>query len=402
MIEIPYQDSKIVNDLYKVIRDLIVSKQDNKTYEYKRKQHHLYEEDKVPGISRNYFNEYGSVEFENSEGNIIRLEISRWHPHKHNGCSGLNGNPCLNAYIYLVVGEEKTSLWELKVGSGTLYYKAEVSSLEIPFDILKEKEIPIIVEEEPVVEEEESPKEPEEKRILFEEISNLHKKSNSIEQQKRDLLVQKKKAIEEAIKRINESYDSKLVECDNSISSTKDELIEFNKLLQKYSTFNIDQLGKAISKLISLIESEEYVYKKVSHQFQKRVHGVMDSWDEDVETKANIVVKKEQSVDCYTSFEIDLKDGILLSEYDSNTTKRKLTIYAAHDGQITSSINFGRFTYVKEFLDKIIQYRFMWGITEFTEQQMLSFIGEFMLENKDTILSNYSTKLEERALKLKI
>ena len=399
MIEIPYQDSKIVNDLYKVIRDLIVSKQDNKTYKYSRKQHYLYEEDKVPGISRNYFNEYGSVDYENSEGNIIGLEISRWHPHKHNGCSGLNGNPCLNAHIYLVVGEEKTPLWQLKVGSGTLYYKAEVSSLEIPFDILKEKEIPIIVEEEPVVEEV-PPKEPEEKRILFEEISNLHKKSNSIEQQKRDLLVQKKKVIEEAIKRINESYDSKLVECDNSISSTKDELIEFNKLLQKYSTFNIDQLGKAISKLISLIESEEYVYKKVSHKFQKRVHGVMDSWDEDVETKANIVVKKEQSPDCYTSFEIDLKDGILLTEQE--TDKKRVTVYTIQNNQITSSINFGRFTYIKEFIDKLIQYKFMWGITEFTEQQMLSFIGDFMLTNKDTILSNYSAKLEERALKLKI
>lgn len=399
MIEIPYQDSKIVNDLYKVIRDLIVSKQDNKTYEYSRKQHHLYEEDKVPGISRNYFNEYGSVEFENSEGNIIRLEISRWHPHKHNGCSGLNGNPCLNANVYLVLGEEKTPLWQLKVGSGTLYYKAEVSSLEIPFDILKEKEIPIVVEEEPVAEED-LPKEPEEKRILFEEITNLYSKYKSSEQLKRELLLQKKKAIEEAIESINKSYEPKLVECDNSISSNKDELIEFNKLLQKYSTFNIDQLGKAISKIISLIESEEYVYKKVKHQFQKRVHGVMDSWDEDVETKAKLVLKKDQSVDCYTYFEIDLKDGILLTEQE--TDKKRITIYTAQDGQITSSINFGRFTYIKEFIDKIIQYKFMWGITDLTEQQMLSFIGDFMLTNKDTIISNYSNKLQERALKLKI
>ena len=142
MIEIEYKEKEKVDSLYNEVKNIILTKKDNQSFDYKHKQHHLYEESEYPGISKNYYNESGSVEFENINGKIIGLEIYRWHPHKHNGCSGLNGNPCLTAVIYTIENEEKQVLWELNVKSGTLYYKAEVSSLEIPNDILQEKHIP--------------------------------------------------------------------------------------------------------------------------------------------------------------------------------------------------------------------------------------------------------------------
>lgn len=153
MIEIEFEDRDKIINLYNEIKDIIISKKDNENFKYIHEQHHLYEEEKYPGISKNYYNESGSVQFVNNEGKTIRLEIYRWHPHKHNSFNGLNGNPCLNAAIYLIKDDEeininevdnddkKELIWELCVTSGTLYYKAEVSDLEIPIDLLQEKQL---------------------------------------------------------------------------------------------------------------------------------------------------------------------------------------------------------------------------------------------------------------------
>ena len=135
MIEIKYKEKEKVDNLYNKVKDMLLAKKDNDSFNYENKQHHLYEESDFPGISKDYFNENGSVEFENINGEIIRIEISRWHPHKHNGCSGLNGNPCLNAKIY----SNEQIIWELRVDSGTLTYNAEVTSFKIPKDIFEEK-----------------------------------------------------------------------------------------------------------------------------------------------------------------------------------------------------------------------------------------------------------------------
>ena len=284
MIEIEYKEKEKVDSLFNEVKNIILTKKDNQSFDYKHKQHHLYEESEYPGISKNYYNESGSVEFENINGKIIRLEIYRWHPHKHNGCSGLNGNPCLTAVIYTIENEEKQVLWELNVKSGTLYYKAEVSSLEIPNDILQEKHIPynsniqenkVTAMTEDEIEAESKIIEPQETRILFDEIANLYNKYKSVEQVKEELLLKRKKEIEEATEKIIKSYSQKLTQNNEDITSTKKELNDFEKSFAKYSTFNIDLVGKALQQLISIVESEEYLYKQVTQKFKKRVHGVM-------------------------------------------------------------------------------------------------------------------------------
>ena len=283
MIEIDFKESKKTNKLYNTIKDLILSKKENQSFYYSHKQHHLYEESEFPGISRNYYNEKGTVEFENTHGKIIKLTIYRWHPHKHNGWSGLNGNPCLEAKIFIKDGDEAQLLWELKVGSGTLYYKAEVTSLDIPFEELEEKiEIlpEIVIEEQKEENIQIQEVKPQETRNLFEEIVNLYNKYKSKEQKKEELLLSQQKKIEEATKSIISSYSIKIKQKDSEIKESKQELNKFDKLFEKYSTFDIDMLGNTFQQLITLVEGEEFVYKKLTHNFKKRVHGVMDSWDD--------------------------------------------------------------------------------------------------------------------------
>ena len=75
----------------------------------------------------------------NIDGDLVEIEINRWHNHQHNGYSGLCGAPCLEATIYLIK-EERQKVWELKICCGTLHYDGSVSDLQLPVGILKEKE----------------------------------------------------------------------------------------------------------------------------------------------------------------------------------------------------------------------------------------------------------------------
>jgi len=418
MIEIKYEENEKVDNLYNEIKNIILSKKDNQSFKYNFKQHHLYEESKYPGISKNYYNESGAVEFENVDGKIIRLEIERWHPHKHNGCSGLNGNPCLTAVIYEIENEEKKVLWELNVKSGTLYYKAEVSNLEIPNDILQEKYISFnsnieenvvleIIENE--IELENQSVESQDSRNLFEEIVNLYNKYKCLEQGKDELLLKRKKDIEEATDKIIKYYSQKLIQTDEDITSTKKELNDFDKLFAKYSTFNIDLIGNAIQQLISIVECEEYLYEEVMHKLKKRVHGVMDSWDEDVLSNVNIVVRKDKLVNYYDScseFVIDdlIKkgDAILLCRQCINSHNNEIIFYTSKDGQVSCYFDFGKFDYVKEFIDSIVQYRFQNNMIEFTEKDMITLVKEFVNEHKNIIMKNYDSRLKEKTLSLKL
>ncbi len=420
MIEIEYKEKEKVDNLYNQIKNIILSKKDNKSFNYNYKQHSLYEELEYPGISKNYYNESGEVEFENINGNTIRIEISRWHVHKHNGYSGLNGIPCLSATIYIVEKAEKHVVWELNVRSGTLYYKAKISSLEIPNDILQEKHIYLgasikknkaISMPEDKIEKESQIIKSQETRILFDEIVNLYNKYKFAEQTKEKLLLKRQQEIEETTEKIIKYYSPKLLKNNEDIIAIKKELNDFNKLFTKYSTFNIDLIGQAIQQLMTLVESEEYLYKQVTYVVKKRVHGVMDSWDEDMQIKASIVLRKEKLINYYnSSYEDESKinvlikneDALLLFEQDINNYNKKITFYTLQDGKVLDNINFGKFDYIKEFIDNIVQYRFQNNMTDFSKKDMLSFMKNFLIKHKDIIMKNYDSKIKEKVLSLKL
>lgn len=419
MIEI--KNERKVNNLYNEVKNIILNKKDNPSFKYNHKQHRLYEESKYPGISKNYYNESGTVEFENINGKIIKLEIHRWHPRQHNGYSGLNGNPCLTAKIYTIENEENRVLWKLNVDSRTLYYKAEVSSLEIPYDILQEKHISTdssiqenkvttMVEDEiktisKIIESQGS-------RTLFNEIANLYNKYKTVEQIKDELLLEREKEIEEATEKITKSYSQKLTQNNEDITSAKKELNDLEKWFAKYSTFNIDLVGNALQQLITIVESEEYLYKQVTHKIKKRVHGIMDDCEEDIQTKVRIIVRKDKLMNCYESpypseniIKQLVKNGeaLLLSEQNINTrNNQKITFYASQDGQVLCYVNYGRFGYIKKFIDSIVQYRFQNNMLEFTEKDMILFMRNFVIRYKDIIMENYSSKIKEKSLSLRL
>lgn len=413
MIEIKYEEKEKIDNLYNKVKDILLLKKDNNSFNYEHKQHHLYEESDYPGISKNYFNENGSVEFENINGEIIRIEIRRWHPHKHNGCSGLNGNPCLNAKIY----SNEQIIWELEVRSGTLTYLAEVSNLELPINSIKEKEIENNLEQanNPRIDNNKSTDDVEnsiETPILFEEFKKIQSKNLSIEQSNEALLAQRDLEIKRETERIIKEYEEKIKQKNDGNYSTKKQLKELEENILKYSTFDLELLGKCLEKLVSIFEGESFLYKEATHNSKITKHGTMDSWEEDVKTKVKMIIKESKLTNNYNSDSsnnstIDklINDGnaIVLEEKDFFLRDSDLiTIYSLKDNQLISNIDFNKFDYVKEFIDNIIQFRSQNNKIKFNEKDILNYMKSFILERKDMILKNQNKKLEEKILKLSI
>lgn len=408
MIEIQHEES---GKFYNIIKNIVLSKKDKKSFMYKFHQHHLYEESEKPGISKHFYNEWGEVKFTNINGQVIKLEFDRWHPHQHNGYSGLNCNPCQNAKISIIQNNEEKVLWELKVGSGTLYFKAEVSSLEIPYDFLWEQQLQRLPFNAPKMLVMKAEKKVPETRILFDEIVNLHDKYKTSQQTYENLLCKRNKEIQLTTAKIVLSYDSEITKCNEDITAAEKELNDFDKLFEKYSTFDIDLIGKAIQQIMSVVENEEYMYEKVTHRYDRMMCSVMgDIWWTDDEDKAKIIVRKDKLEERYCSLykrtntinEL-VQDGFAIVLCEEHFLEKNITFYTSKDGVVSCHIDFGKFSYVKEFVCGLVQYRFQNHLVEINEKDILTFMKNFITEHKnmrDIYISKYYSNVKEKKLNL--
>jgi len=413
---IKLEDNNKANQLYTQIKKIILEKEKNSSYSYESSQY-LANRNIEDEIKKQYLNEEGKVTFENINGDLVTAKISRWHQYKRWSRYGIYEVPNFKIEIYIA----NELIWNLtsfvRDSFNGEYSENEVSSLNFPLSILQEKQITSQESnDEQTIDETKKIKNDDiisqETKILFGEIESLYNKYKTSEKQRQILLAKRDKDIEIATKKIINTYSKELTLNENNIASIKEELNNFDELLIKYSTFNLDLIGKALQQLISITESEEYLYKQVNHTFKKRVHGVMDSWDEDVKTIVNIIIKKNKILDNYESTNqtksktdelIETGDALLLSEQDIEVKKEKqITFYTLTDGLIEPKVNFGKFDYIKDFIDNIIQYRFQNNMDKINEKDILNFMKKYILDNKDKILEKQNKKLEQKILKMDI
>jgi len=67
---------------------------------------------------------------------------------------------------------------------------------------------------------------------------------------------------------------------------------------------------------------------------------------------------------------------------------------------MTCSSDFGRFDYVKNFIDFVIQYRFSHNLTEISKEDIKFLITTFIQNNKALLVSNFASRVQARILKL--
>ena len=396
-------ENKEAGILYEKVKSVFFSFKDVPTYKYDKHQHHLYEESEHPGISRDFYNENGSVEFVNSKGDTIVFELSRFHTHQHNGWSGLCGSPCRLITISKKCGEELEELWRLEVVCRTLHYEGNVTFNEVPYDLLKKEEVKTEVEvsdsdisNNDIGSDSNSDNVVEDNDLNIELVDIKEKYGESI--QERDRLIEERdREINLAIKKIKDSYDGKIGECNEDIESYKLAIEKYDNVVSAYSTFDSNVIGVAIQYLMSMIECSSYSYIEVPYYFKKRVHGTIDSWDEDCENYIGVVVPTSDKVNYFKNIDLDdlIDKGACLLYRDSKRNK-SVTFYSSRNGKYIYNQDFSKYPYIKDFIDYVIKYRFKNKKNDISSHEIVDLLHLFLEGYQDKILERYSSSLKNK------
>lgn len=398
-------ERELGSSLYEEVRKIVLKYQNDENCYYKKEQHHLYENVGWE-VEKKFYNENGKVQFMNMDGNLVEVEIYRWHNHQHNGYSGLCGAPCLEATIYLTK-EERQKVWELKICCGTLHYDGSVSALELPMDILRKKEESL----EETLEEKDTTvlvgKEAlKERESLFTLVSKQQEKIRFFLEKKEAILKNRDRELEEAKKKIISSYSIELSETEKETNLLRQELDEFSSLLHQYSTFDSVVISDIISQLISIYEEEKYSSTTLQYPSKRRVHGVMDSWEEDVDTRirvigsdlilSNYLHSKPLSDEVVCELISTGKVFLLSKESGYLQDNRNITFYHFTDGKFYCQVDFGEFGYVKDFIEQLVQYRLEANLENITIEEITFALKNYLHQHQENVIVLHGEKIKQK------
>ena len=201
--------------------------------------------------------------------------------------------------------------------------------------------------------------------------------------------------IAESERKIKLSYQERINISKNNCTTLKQELENHRKLLEKYSTFDSKLIGSIIEKLVTLFEGEEYFCQEANYETYECESTVFGSETFEVNKKILMIVK----VSCYDYNEVNrlVRNGqaFILEENEYDYSKN-ITFYTAYEGKLKCLIDFNKFSYVKDFIDLVVKYRFKNNLDKVSEKELLSLMSEFILSKEEIIKDNYKKRALER------
>lgn len=249
------------------------------------------------------------------------------------------------------------------------------------------------------------------------------RQQNTLLDEYQNIIVHYKKSLEEKqellnkeqeeIEAIKEKYRFPLIDAEKNIKSNLEAVQEFNNLLTNYSTFDEHMITDAICLLIHIVEEQNFQYQKANYYIEYLFYGIWGGSEERFNLwKAKIIVNAEKRRDEYYHLldeEDEVKklveggDAILLQKVGYSIPKKdgKIIFYFLNDHHnMTCSSDFGRFDYVKNFIDFVILYRFSHNLTEISKEDIKFLITTFIQNNKALLVSNFASRVQARILKL--
>lgn len=238
---------------------------------------------------------------------------------------------------------------------------------------------------------------------LFDTLNLTYEKYSSSQMEEKTLLKQMKEEISKTEAEIKSAYQERINLAKNNSSFLKKEWEHYKKQLEKYSTFDSKIIGNILEKMISLIEGEEYSFQKASHDTYEYETTVFGSECFNVNKKLLMIVKGNQKQAHYYDYSaeenvvkrlISKHNAILLTD-NTHSYDKSIKFCTFNDGKVISLIDFNNFSYIKEFIDVVVQHRFDNSLDKITEIELLELMRQFVLDKKELIESNYKKRAIE-------
>lgn len=244
---------------------------------------------------------------------------------------------------------------------------------------------------------------------LFDALVLMRDRYLLTKKEKADLYEKMNEELAESARKIKQAYQEKITISQNNCLDCKNELDSYKKLLEDYSTFDSRMIGNVLEKLVSLVEGENYSYQESEYETFEYKSTVFGSESFNVNKKLLMIVNDKYKQEYYYDHSAEENEiaqlvrnnqAFVLAENKFDYDK-KITFYTASDESVNCLIDFNEFSYVKTFINRVIQYRFENHLDTISEKDLLSIMSEFILSEKEMIEGNYQKRAIKKQEQLK-
>lgn len=217
------------------------------------------------------------------------------------------------------------------------------------------------------------------------ELERLQREKKDLTQNINDSKIKKEKEIMESQRLIEEKYNNIIEKNDRSLCETKGAIDFLKKKAIEFSEFKgaiAYEVVRAIIDIIRVSEGNEYIIQDIN--YPKNSDGsIYDT------NKAYVIINKDRKLDENTIIhqlsEINIRvnegNAIVLNWDVPNKNINHFKFYDLKDNNIKHNVNFGKFNYIKKFVDYIISYRLENGLKDITAKDIKQLEIMFLHDN---------------------
>lgn len=216
------------------------------------------------------------------------------------------------------------------------------------------------------------------------ELESLLKERKALEKRINDNKIRKENELSESQRLIEEKYNNIIQQYDRSLCEIKGSIDFLKKKITECSTFSglvVLTLINAIIDIIEIYEGKNYIQQTLIYS--------LDSKRPIKTQRANVIISKERKLDknkCENQLpkiNIRIKEGnaLVLNWNDDFFDCRYIKFYDLKDNNIKHNVSFGKFNYIKKFVDYVISYRLENGFKEINEAEIEKLEKMFLYEN---------------------
>ena len=155
--------------------------------------------------------------------------------------------------------------------------------------------------------------------------------------------------------------------------------------INEYSTFHVSEIKYAILDLIKIFTGENYEVQETYYHIKPK--SLIETEDILIYVKSNL---KEVNDYSFIKFHSLLKHNNALVFKYIDHSNRYIKFYDVYDKNIKQTIKFGKFTFIKDFIDELIQYKINYNTNEISEEEIDEIKINFIKSRLGEINDNYN------------
>lgn len=240
---------------------------------------------------------------------------------------------------------------------------------------------------------------------FYEELEELKKVKEKCSSEARHLEEEKQSELERTKSEIIEKYANLTKSKYAELMEHIDRVDSYCKMVAEYSFFNINDIGKIIASLIRTFEGVNYIYQDAYYDKTEVKNLAFDKEETKVRGSIRMVIAEDCKAKIYSDdivYEI-IKNGkgIVLSTTD--TVDNQIPFYEQSLGTHTlkEKIKFGRFAYLKEFIDNVISYKMENKNKNISYEELEKLEIDFVTAHVKEIEENYRVVEEKQEAQMK-